>query len=48
MNFNLNREVRKVLELIAQTPALRRMAWMSLVIGLVWVLPPLITAIRWW
>jgi len=48
MNFNLNVEVRKVLQLIAKTPCLRRMAWTVLLIGVMWASAPLVTAVRWW
>lgn len=48
MDFNVNREVRKVFEILASTPSLRRLAWGVLFVATIWVLPPLVAAIRWW
>lgn len=48
MDFNVNREVRKVFELLASNQSLRRLAWGFWFVAMVWVLPPLVAAIRWW
>lgn len=48
MNFNLNAEVAQMLEVIANTPVLQKMAWAMLAIGLLWGVAKLISAIRWW
>jgi len=41
MNFSVNREVVKLLELIEKSPVLQRMAW-----ALIFIL--FIVAVRWW
>lgn len=48
MNFNLNRDAFKMAELLDSSPRLRRLVWGVIAVAFVWVMPPLITAIRWW
>ena len=48
MDFNVNKEVRKVFEILASSAGLRRLVWGALFVLLVWVSPPLVEAIRWW
>jgi len=39
--FSVNREVRKMLEIIAREPVLQRLAWALVALGYV-------VAVRWW
>jgi len=49
MNFNVNKEARKVAELLEKSPALRRLAWGAVLsvpaTAVVWKLADIITAL---
>lgn len=46
MDFNLNKEVRKVLELFAVYPVLRRMFYAALLLAAYWRLPDILAACK--